>query len=127
MRIAIFANDDLTSNLIFAPLFDLADVEIVSIRVAASPRSGKSSLLAGAVDLLRQIDFRYWLYLVYTNGAFKVFETATRLLGLSARAGGTLVSLRALARDRGITYTHTAAFNSPEVVAELERAQVDLL
>src|SRR2546430_15196793 len=87
MKIAIFANDDLTSNLIFAPLFDLPDVEIVSVHVAASPRSGKSSLLGGAIALLRQIDFRYWLYLAYTNGLFKAFEIATNLFGLPARSG----------------------------------------
>jgi hypothetical protein len=126
MKIAIFANDDLTSNLIFAPLFDLPDVEIVSVRVAASPRSGKSSLLGGAIALLRQIDFRYWLYLAYTNGFFKAFEIATGLFGLPARSG-ILVSLRALARERNIPYAHTTAFNSPDVIAELERDQIDLL
>lgn len=126
MKVAIFANDDLTSNLIFAPLFELTDVEIVSVRVAASPRSGKSSLLGGAIALLRQIDFRYWLFLAYTNGLFKVFEIATNLFGLPARSG-ILVSLRALARERNVPYARATAFNSPDVVAELERAQVDLL
>lgn len=126
MKIAIFANDDLTSNLIFAPLFDLPDVEIVSVRVAASPRSGKSSLFGGAIALLRQIDFRYWLYLAYTNGLFKVFEIATGLFESSARYG-FFVSLRALAREHNVPYSHTTVFNSPDVIADLERDQVDLL
>lgn len=126
MKIAIFANDDMTSNLIFAPLFELPDVEIVSVYFAAGPRKGARSLLGGTLSLMSRMSFRYWFFLVLSNGLFKVFEGITLGLRLSPRAG-PFVSLRRLARERNIDYRRIVDFSSPNIVADVKSQGVDLL
>lgn len=126
MRVAIFTNDDLTSNLIFSPLFDVSDIEITGLYIAASPRRGEASMVRGALSLLRRMAPRYWLFLVFTNGTFKVFDTLTSVLRLSPRSR-PFYSLRRLAALRGTRCRKIADFSSPEIRAELRRDAVDLL
>lgn len=126
MRVAIFSNDDLTSNLIFAPLFDVTGIEITGLYIAASPRKGGSSMLKGALSLFRQMSARYWLFLVFTNGAYKLFDTLTLALSLSP-ASGPFSSLRRLAKLRGTKYRRVPEFSSPAVLSELRSDSVDLL
>ena len=126
MKVAIFTNDDLTSNVIFAPLFDIAGIEITGLYIAASPRRGGTSILGGAFSLLRRMAPRYWLFLVFTNGAFKVFDMLTLALGLSPSAG-PFCSLRRLVKLHGTSCRKVSDFSSPEVLGDLRRSAVDLL
>lgn len=126
MRVAIFANDDLTSNIIFAPLFELSSIEIVAIRAAAGPYSKATSQFGGALRLLRKMAFRYWLFLAMSNGLFKTFEFVTLLFDRPPRSGA-FVSLRAIARRRNLKVVRTLDFNSVEVEEQLRHLKVDLL
>ena len=111
MKIFILSNDDLTSNLIFAPLFRMSGIEIVGLAFPASPASGTRSTLAGALALRHKMDSRYWLYLVATNGLFRLFDVLSNTLHLSPQ-NGDLVAFAALARDRSIPVIVVDDFNS---------------
>lgn len=126
MKIAIFANDDMTSNVIFSKLFDTTDIYIIGLYIAASPRKGASSMVGGAISLLRRMAFTYWLFLVFTNGAFKVFEFLTLRFGWPPHSG-PLCSLRRIAQVRGVNCRKVTDFSSPEVISELQKGGVDLL
>ncbi len=126
MKVAIFANDDMTSNIIFAQLFNMSDIQITGLYIAASPRKGTSSIIGGAISLLRRMAFGYWLFLVFTNGAFKVYEFLTLVFRCSPQTG-TFYSLRRAAQLRGVRYRKVADFSSPEIAAELQNSNVDLL
>jgi methionyl-tRNA formyltransferase len=126
VKVALFCNDDLTSNLLFAPLFDVAGIEVTGVYVASAPRRGHSSNFSGALALLRRMALRYWIFLVVTNGLFKLFERTTVVFGLSAQ-NGWLKSLRARACDFSVPFRRVSNFNAPEFVAEIAAQNVDLI
>ena len=126
MRIAVFANDDMTSNLIFAPLFEVPGVEVVRVSFASGPKRHSRSMLGGAFSLARQMSLRYWAFLVMSNGLFKVFEGLTLGLRLSPR-WGPLASVRRLAALKGLECNRVQDFSSSEIVADLKAKKVDLL
>lgn len=126
MRVYILSNDDLTSNLIFAPLFKVKGLDIAGIAFAASVSKGSTSELGGALALRAKMAGRYWNYLTFTNGCFRLFEWLTLKLGLEP-CKGALGSLRALARQRGVPVSRCANFNAPDFVDGLAALNLDLL
>lgn len=126
MRVALFCNHDLTTNLIFAPLFDLPEVEIAGVFFAANVSKKHRTMLGGALAMLRKMALRYWLYLMASNGAFVLFEQLTLWAKRSPRYGH-LASLRRLAQLRGIPCMAVRNFNDPEFIAYMRQLHVDML
>ena len=126
IKVYILSNDDLTSNVIFAPVFNVADVEVKGVALATSPARGSSSEIAGTLALRRRMAGAYWWYLVLTNGLFRVFEWLTLALNLSPRFGA-LVSLRALARDARVRVCTCRNFNAADFADHLASLDLDLL
>lgn len=122
VRVFVLSNDDLTSNVIFAPLFESTEIEVVGLAftstILAKKRGGQA---IHAFHLLRRTDRRYWLFQVFVNGAFRLREALRR------RGNPRFPSLRAICRSRGIPVTTTSDFSSPEFVAELAATRPDLI
>jgi hypothetical protein len=125
-KIYILSNDDLTSNVIFASLFENSNVVVKGITFAASPSREASSKLAGALLLRKRMAAAYWLYLIITNGLFTVFEWITLKFGLKPRVG-CLCSLRAMAKENQVPVRSCVDFNDPDFVSELSAMDLDLL
>jgi hypothetical protein len=126
LRIVLLCNDDLTTNLIFAPIFDVEEIEVGGVYFDSSPSRKHRTLMVGAISLLKRMSFRYWIYLVATNLLYKIFDALTVGFRLSARCG-EMVSLRRLAQMRGIPYASIPCFSDPAFIEELRKKQVDLL
>lgn len=126
MRIVLFCNDDLTTNIIFAPLFDVPQAEIVGVYFAASVSKKHTSKWGGAFAMIRKMDWRYWLYLMFSNGLFKLFEWLALSFALAPRSGDC-VSLRRLAQKRGIPCHDIQDFSSPDLIAQIRALHPELL
>lgn len=126
MKIAILTNDDLTGNLVFAPVLGLPGVSVEAVIFSESPMKGRRSAFSAAMGLRRKMAFRYWAFLVVSNGLFAVFSTVSAALRLSG-SFGELESLRAHARAAGIPVHASADFNATETKKLLRDLSVDLL
>ena len=126
MRIALLANDDLTSNVIFAPIFDIENVEVVAVFFASSPSPSHSHPLLGALELFHRMSTRYWIYLVLTNGLFKLFDMLTLLFRLSP-SNHYLSSIRRLARINEVPYRVISDFSSTAFIQRISELELDLL
>jgi hypothetical protein len=126
MRVFIFSNDDLTSNIIFSGVLDLPGVEVAGVALAASPNRKSGGQLTGALALLRKVAFRYWLYLVVTNGLFKLYDMITRWFQLTPRFG-PLVSLRRLCQAHSVPVSVVQDFSGDAMQQTLAGADIDLL
>ena len=126
MRLFVLSNDDLTSNIIFSEVFNVPGVEVTGVALAATPNRRSSGQISGALTLLRKVAFRYWLYLVVTNGFFKIFDTVTCWFHLAPRCGA-MVSLRRLCRLHGVPISVVKDFNGEALRETLAQANVDLL
>ncbi|HEY9746923.1 MAG TPA: formyltransferase family protein [Oculatellaceae cyanobacterium] len=125
LSVFILSNDDLTSNLIFSPLFDSPMIEVCGVAYTTTLTNKKGGF-SGALEVLKKTDFCYWLYLVLTNGFFKVFEKLALQFNIYPQ-GTWLSSLRVLCRKHQIPLYHSANFNSPEFLALLKEMQPDLI
>ena len=80
----------------------------VAVYFIASPHRKSGSNITGAFKLFQKMAFSYWLYLVFTNGIFKVFEYLTSQFSASPQHKH-MVSLRRLAKLR-INYQRVSDF-----------------
>jgi folate-dependent phosphoribosylglycinamide formyltransferase PurN len=126
MRVAILANDDLTGSLIFSPILRLPHVEIAAIIFSESPMRGRKSMLSAALSLRKRMAFRYWLFLVVSNGLFAVFSHVAIAFSLHG-SYGDLESLRAHALCKRVPVQASADFNSSALKQLLRDLQIDLL
>ncbi len=126
MKVFILSNDDLSSNLIFAPLIAQGEVEVVGLAYTATVTPGKQGQLSGVLGLLRRMDWRYWLYLVYVNGCFRLFERLTAWLRSEPRFGW-LASLRRYCALSSVPVYVVRDFNAPEFHDILQRSGAELL
>jgi len=126
MKVAILSNDDLTGSLIFSPAIGLPGIEVVTVVFSDTPVKARKSMLSAALSLRKRMAFRYWLFLVATNGLFAVFSklaTTCRLPG----SYGEIESLRAHATSADIPIHGCADFNAPGLKETLRELGVDLL
>lgn len=126
MRVAILANDDMTGSLIFSPLVGLSGVEIVGIVFSESAMKARKSMLSAAFGLRRKMAFRYWAFLVVSNGLFMVYSRLAAALRLPG-SYGDLDSLAAHAARAGIPVRRCADFNAPALKDMLRNLGVELL
>lgn len=125
LKVYLLSNDDLTSSLVFAPLFSRPNVEVVGVTYTATLTAGKGGW-AGVRKVLEKTGWRYWTYLVFTNGCFKVFEKLALLLGPLAPAAREN-SVRWEANRRGIPVSSCADFNAPEFLQHLRESGAELV
>jgi len=123
MKVFLLSNEDLTSNLIFVPLFNVPGIEIVGVAFTQT-LGAKRRGVSGVFKLLRKMGWRYWGYLVFTNGFYKLGECLLSLRGNRARG---FKSVRSEARRRGTALYASADFNSPDFLSILKEARPDLL
>lgn len=126
MKVAILSNDDLTGSLIFSPVIGLPGIEVVTVVFSDTPVKARKSMLSAALSLRKRMAFRYWLFLVATNGLFAVFSklaTTCRLPG----SYGEIESLRAHATNADIPIHGCADFNARSLKETLRELGVDLL
>ena len=126
MRVALICNDDATTNTIFAPIFAIETIDVAAVYFIASPHRKSGSNITGALRLFQKMTFSYWLYLVFTNGIFKIFEFLTLQFSASPQHNH-MVSLRRLAKLRGITCQKISDFSDDNFIKDIERLKLDLL
>ena len=126
MRVFLLSNSDLTSSLIFAPLIESGDVEIAGVGFSKTLIKDQPNWVSAVFALLKRMDRRYWIYLVFQNACFKLFEWLTLSFNLAPRHGW-LVSLRALCKVRGIPLHYESSFNDARFVELLRRSECDLV
>lgn len=126
MRVALICNDDATTNSIFAPIFDIEKIDVVAVYFIASPHKKSGNNITGAFRLFRKMAFSYWLYLVFTNGFFKIFEVLTTLFFASPQHRH-MVSLRRLATLREISCKKVSDFSKKHVIKDIQNLNLDLL
>jgi hypothetical protein len=71
MKIFILSNEDLTSNVIFSEIIGLEGIDVVGVGFTSTLTKNRKGVL-GAFSLLRRMALRYWLYLVFVNGFYKL-------------------------------------------------------
>jgi len=125
MKVFILSNDDLTSNIIFSSLFDSKTIEVAGVAYT-STLVGKAGGIQGVLKLLKKTDMRYWLYLLFSNGAFKLFESLVGLLNYKSSKLWPR-SLRQLCRQYKVPIYKSADFNSPAFVSIIKKTAPDLL
>ena len=126
LRILILANDDLTSSVILSPLLEETSIDVVGVVFPQAPTSNGTGQLSGALELLEKVTIRYWLYLVFVNGFFKIFEKLTAAFGSHARHG-VLVSIRSLAERANIPVRIESDFGSREFLTFVTNTKPDLV
>ena len=126
MKVAIFCNDDLTSNIVFSEVFNLEEIKVAGIYVMKTPKHHKKSILFAALGLLKKMSFRYWIFLVIVSTLFKVFEFVTAAFQLPPKSG-YLVSLRRYAELNGIQYKKIHDFSDPDFIRSIQKEELDLL
>jgi hypothetical protein len=125
MKIFILSNEDLTSNVIFSEIIGLEGIDVVGVGFTSTLTKNRKGVL-GAFSLLRRMALRYWLYLVFVNGFYKIFER----LGLISNSEGRcqyLRSIRVRCKQRGIPVHLSDNFNSPSFLDILRKSEADLL
>lgn len=123
LSVFILSNDDLTSNLIFAPLFESDQIDVKGLAFTTT-LTGKQGGIRGIFKLLEKVDVRYWLYLAFTNGCFRIFEK----LALWTNAPlGTLPSLKQACRQSDVPVYYSGNFNSQAFLERVKQAKPDIL
>ncbi|MEQ8402146.1 MAG: formyltransferase family protein [Roseitalea porphyridii] len=124
---AILTNDDLTGSIVFSPLLSGSDsFEVVSVALSKSPVKGRGGAVSSVLSLAQKMSFRYWLFLLVTNGLFQFFAwrwSRTSLLPDPA----SFVPIRSGARKSGIPVLIVEDFNEPDLRKHLADQKVDLL
>ena len=123
IKVFILSNDDLTSNIIFSSLFGQEEIEVVGIGFTTTIVFKKESKLLGPFIVLKKTFLNYWLFLVITNGLFKIFER----LKPNAKLGSWLVSIKNIAKRKNIPVYYSANFNGSEFLEILRKSNVDIL
>lgn len=123
MNVFLLCNSDLTTNLVFSGLFAERDVKVVGIAFTTTLTKSKGGF-AGIFSLLKKMDARYWTYLVFTNGCFRLFE---RLVRPKKSPRAWPFSLVSEARRRHLPVYHSDNFNSDEFLRIVRDAKPDLL
>lgn len=124
LRILLISMGDLTTNLILSPILDLPGVEVIGLTLA-NTLSGKKKGVSAALALLKKMDLRYWAYLAYINGWYKVFTRLGHPL-----LGGTstmLIDLQRRCRDMGIPIFTPTSVNSEIFVQQVRDLRPDLI
>ena len=125
MKVFLLSNDDLTSNIIFSGLFESKTIEVVGVAYT-STLVGKAGLIKSLLKLLKKTDVRYWLYLLFSNGAFKLFEFIVGLLNYkSSRLWPR--SVRQLCKQGKVSVYKSADFNSSNFLNIIKKAGPDLI
>lgn len=119
LRVFLLSNADLTSDLLYAPLFDLDTVEIVGVGYTRNvSQKRRSSRVLDALLLARRTAFSYWLFQAYING----------LLGVRDLVGATAYpSVRRLCRTQGIPIYSRADFSTSNFVDTVCETRPDLM
>jgi folate-dependent phosphoribosylglycinamide formyltransferase PurN len=121
LRVFVLSNDDLTSNLVFAPLFASEAIDVVGLAFTSTLLGRRrGGAFAHTLLLLRRTDRRYWAFQVFVNGALKLRDL---LPGKRA----TIPSLRRLCAEHGIEASSSANFSAPDFVDVLRHAKPDLI
>lgn len=126
MRVVLLCNDDLTTNRIFASLFSTKGIEIVAAYFAASPKINHRGIISGAWALLKEMSSRYWVYLMTTNGIFKIFELLTLAFSQHPQ-NGPLQSIRRYAELHNVHHEKVNDFTASEFVEKIRNLRPDLL
>lgn len=121
MKILILANDDLTSNLIFSKLFDVDGVDILGVAFTETYTKGKSGY-SGAISLLKVLDFKYWIFLVFVVLGFKIKEIVSKILRTHAS-----LSLKLQAIKNGVPILYSSDFNSDDFINTVTSLKPDLV
>jgi len=125
MKVFVLSNDDLTSNIIFSRLFDSKTIKVTGVAYS-STLAGKVGGIKGLLELLKKTDTRYWLYLLFSNGVFKLFEFLVGFLNYKPSKLWPR-SVRQLCKQGKIPIYRSANFNSPSFLSIIEKAAPDLL
>jgi len=125
LRVFILSNDDLTSNIIFSPLFHSADINVVGIYYSSTLIKGSGGL-AGVWKIYRRVGFKYWFYLAYSNLVFKLYCLLCSLMSRKGRRLDT-ISTKELAKSRGIPWGYSSDFNGQEMLEIVRKAKPDLI
>ena len=123
LRVYVLSNDDLTSRLIFAPLFADPAIEVVGLACTSTllGRSARGGRLRQALTLLKRTSLRFWAFQVLLNAPLALRDA----IGQGGRSWPK--SLTAPAAERGLEARSSADFSSPEFVEIVRAAQPDIV
>ncbi|NDE91691.1 MAG: hypothetical protein EB059_11270, partial [Alphaproteobacteria bacterium] len=125
MRIFLLCNDDLTTHTIFSHVLKSQQFTVAGIAFTTSYTSKDKGIL-GALRLLKKMSWRYWVFLVASNGAFKLHEKMLLLFGRAYPPSG-LFNMRLWAKENNIPVYSSDNFNHPQFIKIVQSAKPDLI
>jgi len=125
LRLLISVNGDITSDIVFAGLFENESVEVVGLTEMGSYTRRNESRLAQANALRKRMSGRYWVFLVFLNGFYALRVWLDCALGHFLWPG-RLVSLRARAKRAGVPFARVLDYNGAEFQQLIDDLKPDL-
>lgn len=126
LRVFLLSNQDLTSNIIFSRLFGSPHIQIIGVGFTKTLVPRRRGFVTGSLMLLRKMDWRYWTYLVFVNGAYRLFESLAQCRNMS-QSWDWPRALRSECRRTKVPVLETSDINAPEFVDIIRKARPDLL
>jgi hypothetical protein len=127
IKVAIFSNDDPTSNILFHKLYGRDDIQITGVYFATGVRPKERNMYLSSLRLLKRMSKRYWFFLAATNFSYKLYEGLLLRLPFIAKHFYPIPSQKQLCVQHKIPYKFVVDFNSAPLVDELKSQQVDLV
>ena len=125
MKIFLLSNDDLTSNIIFSSLFDSKNIKVTGVAYT-STLLGKAGITESVFNLLKKIDVRYWFYLLFSNGMFKLFQFLSGFLNYK-KSRLWPRSVRQICKQNNVPVYKSADFNDSNFLNIIKKAAPDLI
>lgn len=121
--VVLFVNDDFTSSRIFSPLLSAPNVKVELVVFDANVSPGRRGIMSGAIELLKKISTKYWLYQAFLMTCYKLASWMPSRCSSHKR----IPTLRQLCRKNNIPYFSSSDFNSESIIGHLKEIRPDTL
>ena len=126
MKVFILSNDDLTSNIIFSGLLEDSNIEVTGIAFTTTLIKKNETKLTSVLNVFNKTVFNYWLFLIITNGFFKISEYLS--LNFKKKYNSTwFKSIKQLAKNKNIPIYYSNNFNSEEFIKIIKNHNPDII
>ena len=126
LRVVILINNDLTSNIIASQLLNEKPGIVSGLFFSNGVDNSSAGLLKSVMNLFNTMSIKYWAYLIFVNGLFRIYN-----LSLSLSRPNVIkkrhYSAAYLASKNSIATHHVSTFSDQDTLSKIKSHNPDLI